>query len=211
MSPAVREVLAGTTNPHKAEEIRRILSDFPLDVLDLSGWEAIPEVPEEGRTFEENAITKARFYARLTGLVTIGEDSGLEVDALGGEPGIYSARFAGETSGDDENNRLLLEKLRGVPPGERTARFRCAMALSSPERLIFTCHGSAEGIIAGECRGESGFGYDPLFFVPGYGGTFGELGPGVKDRLSHRARALAEFRERFGDYFSAAEDTSGTP
>ncbi|MCD6405010.1 MAG: RdgB/HAM1 family non-canonical purine NTP pyrophosphatase [Planctomycetes bacterium] len=197
------ELLVGTKNPHKAREIRRILGELPVEVLDLSKLKDIPDAPEEGCTLEENAIAKAHYFAKRTGLLTVSDDSGLEVDALGGRPGVYSARFAGENATDEDNNRLLLEKLGETPTAARTARFRCVIALASPEAVLFTCEGSVEGVITDAPSGDYGFGYDPLFFVPPFGGTFGRLGQDIKDRVSHRARALAVFKRRFAEYLSA--------
>ena len=198
--PAAFEILVGTRNRHKAAEIRRILLHVPVTVLDLSAFDELPEVPEEGHTFRENASAKALAFAQMTGLPTMADDSGIEVDALGGGPGIYSARFAGDHATDEDNNRLLLEILSGTPPYARTARYRCAIAFATPEQVHFATEGSVEGVIMEEEKGTNGFGYDPLFYVPPFGATFGELSPYVKDSVSHRARALAEFKRRLVDY-----------
>ncbi|MHC4714361.1 MAG: RdgB/HAM1 family non-canonical purine NTP pyrophosphatase, partial [Planctomycetota bacterium] len=160
----------------------------------------VPDAVEEGVTFTENAAHKAHFFARHTGLLTVSDDSGLEVDALEGAPGVYSARFAGEAADYEANNRLLLEKLEGVPAEERTARFHCVIALASPDEVILTTDGTVEGVITTGPRGDYGFGYDPVFVPEGHDATFGELGGEVKDAISHRARALAEFKERFRAY-----------
>jgi XTP/dITP diphosphohydrolase len=203
VSPPPVELLVGTKNRHKASEIRRLLLGFSVQVLDLSAFQELPDVAEVGETFQQNAIAKAAGFARMTGLPTIADDSGIEVDALGGRPGVYSARFAGPQADDDANNRLLLQMLADKPPYERTARFRCVIAFATPDKLEFTCEGSVEGVIAPELRGTHGFGYDPLFFVPLYGGTFGQLGPEIKDLISHRSRALARFKLLFAEYLSA--------
>ncbi|MHC4715181.1 MAG: non-canonical purine NTP pyrophosphatase, partial [Planctomycetota bacterium] len=136
MTPPALRLLVGSKNPHKTAEIRRLLADVPVEVADLSAFPDVPDAVEEGVTFTENAAHKARFFARHTGLLTVSDDSGLEVDALDGAPGVYSARFAGEAADYEANNRLLLEKLEGVPAEERTARFRCVIALASPEAVI---------------------------------------------------------------------------
>jgi len=192
-------LLVGSKNPDKVLEIRRFLAGLPVRVTDLSAFD-VPDVAEDGDTFEANAALKARGFAAETGLLTVADDSGLEIDALGGAPGIYSARFAGEPPDDEANNALVLERLAGVPDDERTARFRCVIALASPEGLIFTTEGHVEGRIAREERGDYGFGYDPLFIPVGYERTFGELGRQIKDSISHRARALAAFKEKFTEY-----------
>jgi len=192
-------LLVGSKNPDKALEIRRFLAGLPVRVTDLSAFD-VPDVAEDGDTFEANAALKARGFAAETGLLTVADDSGLEIDALGGAPGIYSARFAGEPPDDEANNALVLERLAGVPDDERTARFRCVIALASPEGLIFTTEGHVEGRIAHEEQGDYGFGYDPLFIPVGYERTFGELGRQIKDSISHRARALAAFKEKFTEY-----------
>jgi len=196
------ELLVGSKNRAKASEIRRLLRGLAVQVLDLSAFSELPDVAEEGETFEANAIAKAKAFARMTRLTTLADDSGLEVDALGGRPGIYSARFAGPNADDEANNRRLLEMLAETPPFERTARFRCVIAVATPERLLFTCEGSVEGVITGEPRGPHGFGYDPLFFYPGYGETFGMVGPEMKDLVSHRSRALRQFKRLFAEYLS---------
>jgi XTP/dITP diphosphohydrolase len=199
------ELLVGSKNRKKAAEIRRLLLRLPVEVLDLSAFHDLPDVTEEGDTFQANAITKALCFARMTGLPTIADDSGIEVDALGGRPGIYSARFAGPHATDELNNQLLLELLASASPLERTARYRVAIAFATPEAVVFTCEGSVEGVILDRLRGSNGFGYDPLFFVPELGGTFGELAPEVKDTVSHRARALSEFKRQFAEFLAARE------
>jgi len=196
-------LLVGSKNPDKVLEIRRFLAGLPVRVTDLSAFD-VPDVAEDGDTFEANAAAKARGFAAETGLLTVADDSGLEIDALGGAPGVYSARFAGEPPDDEANNALVLERLAGVPDDKRTARFRCVIALASPEGLIFTTEGRVEGRIAREERGDYGFGYDPLFIPVGYERTFGELGREIKDSISHRARALAAFREKFTEYMREA-------
>jgi XTP/dITP diphosphohydrolase len=143
---------------------------------------------------EQNAIQKATAYAGLSGLLTLADDSGLEVDALGGEPGTFSRRYAGESAGDAERNDYLLAKLRDVPEDRRGARFRCVIAIAGPEGAVTTCEGVCEGVIAFEPRGKSGFGYDPIFFLPELGRTMAELALDEKNAISHRARAAREAR-----------------
>ncbi len=200
-SPPKTRLVVGSKNPHKVDEIRRMLAELSVEVLDLSAFD-VGDIPESGTTFEANAVIKAEGFARVTGLLTISDDSGLEIDVLGGEPGVYSARFAGRQGDDAANNALVLERLKGLEDGERAARFRCVIALASPEGLILTSQGHVEGRIAHEERGDYGFGYDPLFIPEGFDQTFGELGQEVKDSISHRSRALSAFRRAFERYLS---------
>lgn len=194
------KVLIGTRNPKKRQEIVEILKDLPIELLDMGHLLPLPEVVEDGSSFEENAIKKATTLARLTGLWVVAEDSGLEVDALGKAPGVHSARYAGNKATYEENNRKLLKALEGVPVEGRTARFRCTVALARPEGLLFVVEGECRGLIAQEPRGGHGFGYDPVFYLPEYKKTFAELGPEVKNRISHRFRALTQFRKRLLDF-----------
>lgn len=187
-------IVIATRNLHKLEEIRAIFSDLPVRILSLADFPEIGEVAETGQSFAENALQKARTVFQHTGLLTLADDSGLEVDALGGAPGIYSARFAGPGRSTAENNRKLLSLLKTTPREERTARFRCAVALVGPH-LETVVEGVVEGHIAPAPRGEAGFGYDPLFVPRGYTRTFAELGSEVKNRISHRARAFQKARK----------------
>ncbi|RKY59577.1 MAG: non-canonical purine NTP pyrophosphatase [Candidatus Latescibacterota bacterium] len=190
----MRLVLA-TRNEGKAKEIREALSGLEVDLLTLSDFPEVPEVHEDGATFSENAKKKALTVAKFTGLPALADDSGLEVDALGGMPGVRSARFAGEGADDDANNRKLLELLKGLPPERRTARFRCVLALAFPDGEVYTVEGTCEGLIAEEPAGEGGFGYDPLFLIPEEGRTFAQMTREEKNSLSHRGRALRKLRE----------------
>lgn len=189
------KLVLATRNRGKVRELGELVSPFGYEVVSLDHYPGVPEIIEDGTTFKENAVKKATTVARLTGQLALADDSGLEVDYLGGAPGVYSARFAGEGHDDRANNEKLLRLLEGVPPEKRTARFRCVVAVATPQGQVFTAEGSCEGIIAGEPRGEGGFGYDPLFYLPGYGKTFAQLDPAEKNRISHRARALALARE----------------
>ena len=178
-----------TGNPGKLREFRLAAgrhTDFQIELL--PDFARIAPCVEDGRTFEENAILKARYYARHVDGLLFADDSGLEVDALGGAPGVYSARFAGAQATDDANNRLLLEKLGGLKI--RTARFVCVIALARGEEVVGLFHGSVEGEIATEPRGAGGFGYDPLFYYPPFGCTFGEATADQKFAVSHRGQAL---------------------
>lgn len=188
------KVVLATKNRGKAVEIGRILQGTGLEIISLDDFPEVALPPETGATMQENALIKARAAAKATGLPALADDSGLEVDFLGGAPGVYSARYSGEKATDEENYRKLLAELKGVPEEKRTARFRCVIALvgfDEEERLF---EGVFEGVITMEPRGENGFGYDPVFLVPGLGRTSAELSPGEKNRISHRAKALAALK-----------------
>jgi XTP/dITP diphosphohydrolase len=189
------QLIVATRNAHKTREIQRILGPG-FAVRDLSGYPGISEILESGKTFEENAILKAvAVSTQVTGLA-VADDSGLEVDALGGAPGIHSARYAGANATDKEKiDKLLSELLRiGAKNDQRVARFRCVLALARDGQILGTFEGIVEGAIADQARGSNGFGYDPIFLPTGFGRTFGELEPAEKDRWSHRARALEKLR-----------------
>lgn len=185
----MRLVIA-SNNQGKVREIKEILGSFFDDVISLKEGGYAIDVVEDGTTFEENAAKKAREVMELTGYAALADDSGLAVDALNGAPGVYSARFSGEGATDAKNNAKLLELLKDVPEAERGASFICCMALAVPGKPIRTVQGSCEGSILLKPQGEGGFGYDPLFFVPGEGGTFSEISMEVKNRISHRGKAL---------------------
>jgi len=191
MSEHKKTIVLASGNPGKLREFAQILASFNFEVVPQSQFD-VPDVPETGLSFVENALIKARNAAQCTGLPAMSDDSGIEVDALSGAPGIYSARFAGEGASDDENNRLLLEKLKGVSDAQRTARYHCVIVYmqyaNDPMPLI--CQGSWEGRILHEPQGEYGFGYDPFFYVPTHDCTSAELSPDVKNQLSHRGQAL---------------------
>ncbi|MGA2131512.1 MAG: RdgB/HAM1 family non-canonical purine NTP pyrophosphatase [Bryobacteraceae bacterium] len=181
-------VYCATTNPGKLREFRLAGDGAGIQVEPLAGLDSIPPCEETGDTFDANAILKAQYYGgRAPGLL-FADDSGLEVDALGGAPGVYSARFAGTDAGDEANNRLLLERMRGVD--DRTARFVCVIALADGARLVETFRGAVEGRVLEEPRGANGFGYDPLFYFEPFGCSFGEVAPERKLTVSHRGAAL---------------------
>ncbi len=184
-------LLVATGNAGKLRELRRLLAPEGIEVRGLTEVPGARPVEEDGATFLENARKKARALAELTGLPALADDSGLAVAALGGRPGVRSARYAGPGATDADNNRKLLEELRGVPPGQRQAAFVCAMVLAVPGQEDVEAEGRLEGRILEEGRGEEGFGYDPLFLVEGQGLTLAELALDAKNRLSHRGRALA--------------------
>ncbi|MCP4849817.1 MAG: RdgB/HAM1 family non-canonical purine NTP pyrophosphatase [Verrucomicrobiaceae bacterium] len=187
-------LVVASGNAHKTAEIRRILGDFVESVEDLSGYPEIEQIEETGVTFEENAEIKALAVGRVLAdkAWILSDDSGLEVDALGGEPGVYSARYAGENASDVENRERLLEQMSGLDA--RSARFRCVMVLARGGQKITIFEGVVEGVIARAEKGERGFGYDSLFIPEGYSETFGELSPEVKNSMSHRGRALEQFK-----------------
>ena len=190
----MRKLLLATRNPGKVREYRELLQGLPVE-LTWPEAEGITLEPEEaGATFAENAILKARAYAAASGLLTWADDSGLEVDALGGEPGVRSSRYAGPGASDADRYRLLLRKMAGVPWERRTARFRCVIAIADPAGALHTAEGTCEGIIAFAPRGANGFGYDPVFYLPDRGCTMAELSPAEKNQISHRARAARAAR-----------------
>jgi XTP/dITP diphosphohydrolase len=189
------ELLLASQNPGKLAEMRKLVDGLPFRVRGPREV-GIDDAPEEtGTTFLENARLKARHYSTRSGLLTVADDSGLSVDALDGGPGLYSARFGGDGATDDDRNRLLLEKLRGIPPERRAARFTSAVALARGGDVVFETEQTVDGIIADSTRGPNGFGYDPLFFYPPFGRTFGEVPRADKDRVSHRGKAFARLRE----------------
>ena len=192
---AVR-VLIATTNTGKLVEYRELLAGLPCVLLDLNEAGISGEVAETGTTFEENARLKAVTYARWSGLITLADDSGLEVDALGGEPGLLSARYGGPGLSDIDRYRLVLRRLQGVATAERSARFVCVIALAAPDGRVETVAGTVEGRIADQPRGDNGFGYDPIFLLPERGLTMGELPADEKNRISHRAHAAHQARSR---------------
>ena len=189
-------ILVATTNAGKLREVRSILSFLPVQLIGLEAFPGLPEPIEDADTFEGNARLKALHYAKLTGRWTLADDSGLEVDALGGAPGVHSARYAGPQRNDAANNAKLVAELRSIPPHGRTARFRCVVALAAPGRVVATSDGTIEGRILDEPRGTNGFGYDPHFFVPEHGMTTAEMRPEQKNRLSHRGKAVSAMARR---------------
>lgn len=189
------KLLLATTNAGKAREYRNLLAGVPYRLVTLTEEGIGTDVPETGRTFEENASLKATVLARESGLLTLADDSGLVVDALGGGPGVLSARYAGENATDAERVDFLLKKLAGVPERERTARFHCVIAIATPEGDTQLFSGECPGVIATAPRGYNGFGYDPIFYLPEFGRTMAEIPAAEKNRISHRARAAARARE----------------
>ncbi|MGI5901510.1 MAG: XTP/dITP diphosphatase [Desulfitobacteriia bacterium] len=190
------KILLATTNKGKINEFRRLLETSTIEVLSLHSFPELPEIEENGRTFAENAFIKARTAAQLTNLLTIADDSGLEVEALKGAPGIYSARYAGEPKDDGRNIEKLLAELEEINPSEsfspekRRARFRCCLAIVDPEGEEHLVEGTVEGYILTKPRGTGGFGYDPVFYVPEFNKTMAELTMAEKNSISHRAQAF---------------------
>ena len=185
----MRKLLVATHNQGKVREYRELLAELPLEVTYLDAEGITLEVEETGSTFEENAVLKARTYAQVSGLWTWADDSGLQVDALDGAPGVYSARYAGEGATDADRYRKLLDALTGVAWIRRTARFRCTVALATPSSATRTAEGACEGIIAFGPAGDNGFGYDPVFYMPDHNMTMAQLPAELKNQVSHRARA----------------------
>ena len=188
------KLLLATKNPAKEREYLLLLQGIDYEIVTLADVGIDQVVSETGKTLEENAALKAKAYASLSNLIALADDSGLEVDALGGEPGALSARFAGEEASDKERIDYLLVKLSGVPGEERAARFVCVIAIASPEGDVKLCRGACGGIIAFEPKGENGFGYDPIFYLPELGRTMAELSVEEKNEISHRGQAARKAR-----------------
>ncbi len=186
----MQQYLVATGNQHKTEAIRGILADYPITLTDLSEHDPIPEPEETGETFLDNALLKSRYYSKMTGFNAMADDSGLEIDALNGEPGVHSARYAGVDTPHSEKMARILEAMKDVPEGKRTARFRCVAAVTFPDGREYTADGAMEGVIGLEPRGEGGFGYDPIVYLPELGCTVAELSPERKDEISHRGKAF---------------------
>jgi XTP/dITP diphosphohydrolase len=187
-------LLVATTNDAKLREIRPLLSDLPFELVTLARWPDLAPPEETGRTFAENARLKARYYAEATGLLAVAEDSGLEIDALGGAPGVESARFGGTHTPYPQKFALIYERMRASPAAASSARFICALALAEGDAVLFETQGAVEGRIAPEPKGEGGFGYDPIFFYPPFGCTLAEAGD-RKSAVSHRGAAFRRLRD----------------
>jgi len=183
-------LLIATRNREKLKEIHAILADLQLDIISSADMPQLPKVHEDGKTIRDNAVKKAVETAKMANMLTLADDTGLEVDVLDGEPGVRSARFAGDDVTYHENNKKLIGLLEGIPREKRAARFRCVVAIADENGLFDTVEGICNGRIVEEERGGGGFGYDPLFIADGQVKTFGELSPDVKNRISHRAKAL---------------------
>ena len=192
---SIEEILLATRNPDKVRELAALLGDLGIRIRTLADFPAAPEVEEDGTTCEANAMKKAGEMASATGLPSVADDTGLEVDALNGRPGVFAARYAGESATYEDNCRKLLKELDGVPPARRTARFVTVAALAMPDGHCQVATGTLVGAIAEGCVGSGGFGYDPVFFVPELGRTLAELTADEKNRISHRAKAFRSMAE----------------
>jgi XTP/dITP diphosphohydrolase len=186
----IRELVLATRNRHKLGELVALLGDLGITIRTLDEFPDAPDVVEDGNTCEANAVKKARVIAEFTGLPAVADDTGLEVDALGGRPGVYAARYAGNDATYDDNCRKLLQELMGVPPEQRTARFLTVAAIALPSGGTRVARGTLSGMIAEEARGTLGFGYDPVFLIPELGKTLAQLSACQKNMISHRAKAL---------------------
>lgn len=191
----MKKVIFATGNEGKMKEIREILGDLDIELLSLKDAGIHADIVEDGKSFEENAQIKAKAICELTGEIVLADDSGLEIDYLNKEPGIYSARYMGEDTSYDIKNQALLDRLDGVPDEKRTARFVCAIAAAMPDGCCEVVRGTMEGIIGHKIAGENGFGYDPIFFLPECGCTSAELSPEKKNELSHRGEGLKKIRK----------------
>jgi XTP/dITP diphosphohydrolase len=214
---SAKTILVATTNPGKVRELRALLGDA-VEWKSLADFPGVEEVKEDGTTFAENARKKALGYARATGLWTLADDSGLVVDALGGAPGVNSARFSGERAQgvdrkvvDRRNMEKLLSLLQGVPAEKRTARFTCCLCLASPEKILIETRGSLEGSITEEPAGTGGFGYDPVFLVPHLGKTVAQLGEEEKNAISHRGNAMRRLKPLLQGLLESGRETGRSP
>ena len=201
----MQRIIFATTNENKMKEIREILDESKYEIVSMKEAGVDIDIVEDGTTFEENALIKAKAVMKVTGQLTLADDSGLEIDALNGEPGIYSARYMGEETSYHIKNANLIERLTGVPDGKRTARFVCCVAAAFPDRKTEVVRGTIEGRIGYKEEGENGFGYDPIFYVPEYGCTTASMSSETKNAISHRGKALQLIKPVIGAYL----DTKG--
>ncbi len=192
-------IIFATSNEGKMKEIRMILKDLDYDIISMKEAGILTDIVEDGKTFEENAIIKAKTIMEMTGEMVLADDSGLEVDAMEKAPGIYSARFLGEDTSYDVKNNYILDRLKGLPQKERSARFVCAIACAFPDGEVVTTRAAIEGFIGEEIAGENGFGYDPIFWVPEYGCSSAQLTTEIKNKISHRGKALDAMKEIMKD------------
>ena len=195
----MRKIIFATGNENKMKEIRQIMGDMDVEILSMKEVGISADIVENGTTFEENAVIKAKAIAEMTQEIVLADDSGLEIDYINKEPGIYSARYMGEDTSYHVKNQNLIQRLKDAKEEERTARFVCAIAAAFPNGEVLTTIGTVEGRIAHEERGENGFGYDPIFFVPEFGCTTAELSEEAKNEISHRGNALRAMKEKLKD------------
>ncbi|MDP2921726.1 MAG: XTP/dITP diphosphatase [Candidatus Omnitrophota bacterium] len=196
------ELVAATRNKDKLREIKELLKGLKVDVFSLDSFKDAPEVIEDGKTLKDNAVKKAIEVSKFLKCLAVADDSGLEVEYLNGEPGVYSARFSGKNATYKSNNEKLLNLLKNAPPEKRNACFKCVIAVADKGKVIGVAEGKCEGKIGLESKGENGFGYDPVFTPAGYKKTFAEMGPGEKNKISHRSMALAQARKIIAAYLS---------
>ncbi|HHV72209.1 MAG TPA: XTP/dITP diphosphatase [Clostridia bacterium] len=189
------KILLATGNEGKIKEFKKLLEDLPIQLVSLKELDRPPKILEDGKTFLDNAKKKALELAKFSNLLTLADDSGLEVDYLEGAPGVYSARFAGENASDSDNNKKLLQLLAGLPLEKRQARFICCLVIAYPDGNYYVAEGKCEGLIAFEPKGQNGFGYDPIFYLPQLAMTMAELSPEEKNSLSHRAEAMRKMKQ----------------
>ena len=196
----MKEIVIATKNPGKAKEFEALFHSKGYEIKTLNDFPEIPDIAETGTTFKQNALIKAKTVSQFLNRTVVADDSGLIVDALHGEPGVYSARYAGRQRSDQDNNDKLIKNLNGVPLSRRSARFHCTLALVAPDKKDLVVEGEVPGLILEEPRGEFGFGYDPLFYVPELGKTMAELSQADKNKMSHRARALENLSAQWDDW-----------
>jgi len=205
-----KQIVLATRNRGKIRELQALMKDFGISVISAADMEGVPEVEEDGSTFLENSLKKAGEIAKATGIMALADDSGLVVDALGGAPGVYSARYAGENATDEQNYLKLLEEMKDVPDRERTARFKCEMVLYHPSGQWISADGSCEGKIAREPAGSQGFGYDPVFFVPELNRSMAQISSEEKNAISHRGSALKKLREMLPEFLKKVGEKDET-
>lgn len=189
------KIIFATSNENKMKEIRMILADLPYEIVSLKEAGVQADINENGSTFEENAVIKAKAICGMTGMITLADDSGLEIDYLNKEPGVYSARYMGEETSYHVKNQALIERLKDAGGEQRSARFVCVIAAAFPDGRIITTRGTIEGRIGYEEKGNNGFGYDPILYVPEYNMTTGEMEPEFKNKISHRGKALEQMKK----------------
>lgn len=196
----MKELIVATKNKGKIVEIKKVLEKMPFGVMSMGDAGIDIDVVEDGKTFEDNALKKATEICKVSGTIVLADDSGIEVDFLDGAPGIYSARFGGPEATDDDRNNILLNRMKDVPFEQRTARYVCAIAVAFPDGRSFVVKDTCEGFVDFECKGKNGFGYDPLFYLQQYDKTMAEIDLGVKNQISHRAKALEKMAVRIAEY-----------
>lgn len=196
----MEKLVVATKNKGKIAEIKEVLQYMPFEILSMGDMGITIDVVEDGKTFEENSLKKAIEICRISNTIVIADDSGIEVDYLDGAPGIYSARFGGQEATDEDRNAKLLDMMKGVPFEKRTARFVCAIAVAFPDGRSFVVRDTCEGFVDTECKGDNGFGYDPLFYIHEYGKSMAEISMDIKNKISHRAKALNKMSVKMKEF-----------